>query len=346
MRSLSRTDLADIVEGAGLFGSGGGGSVRGARQMLEAAPDAVRVVDVDDVLDGGACAVPACIGAPTTMGGATAVPAAAAFRELAAWAASSGRAPLTAVMPGELGAVNTLVACLVAAELDLPVIDADGAGRSIPELTMATFAAEGVSLDPTFLVSRDGQTATIHPPDASHAEHLARPVVERFGGMAGFATWYMDAASVARAAPIRGTLELARGVGALLRTTEDPVASVVAHLSDRGARELVRGRITALSEHEAGGFDFGRIEITGANGQVIHVDAENENLVARGGDDVLAALPDLLCMMTTAGSPFSHADLDEVRDEEIALITLRCDPALRSAALMPVFAEALQRVGT
>lgn len=351
-RSLGREDLADIIGGAGFFGSGGGGSVPDARVMLShvAADLRVEVVAAEVVAadTSALSAIPAFLGAPAAIGPDTVQPASDAFRAMGAWAKNERGKPVRYVVPGELGAINTLVACLVAADLGLAVVDTDGAGRSIPELTMSTFAAAHVPVDPAFLVSVSGVTEVIHPADAAEAERLARPIVERpdFGQMGGLSIWLMDAEQFDRATPIRGTLALAQEVGALLRSTSDPVAAVLHHLANRNARELCRGTIVATTERTEGGFDVGEVIIEAADGARTRVDAENENLVAYDGShSMLGAIPDLLCFLTTEGEAFSHADLDQVGSQEVVLIRVDADPALRDPALTPVFADVLRRIG-
>lgn len=352
MTHLSKADLADIIEGAGFFGSGGGGSVPGARTMLSHAPDDLRVeiVTVETVAadTDALSAVPAFLGAPAAIGPDGVQPASDAFRAMDAWAQSERGKPVRYVVPGELGAINTLVACLVAADLGLGVVDTDGAGRSIPELTMATFAVAGVPMDPSFLVSTGGITEVIHPKDASEAEQLARPIVERpeFGEMGGLATWLMDSELFQRATPIRATLALAHDIGRLLRTEADPVGAVIDRLSGRGAVELCRGTIISSQERTEGGFDVGEVIIEASDGSRTRVDSENENLVAYDAKNtVLGAIPDLLCFLTTTGVPFSHADLDTVGGQEVALVRVDADPALRDPVLAPYFADVLRRIG-
>ncbi len=89
------------------------------------------------------------------------------------------------VIPGEIGAVNTIALILVAIDKGIPVIDGDGAGRAIPALTMTTFAALNLSANPTVLANNQGQAVSVFAGDASQAESYCRPILEVFDQEAG-----------------------------------------------------------------------------------------------------------------------------------------------------------------
>ena len=60
-------------------------------------------------------------------------------------------ARFAAVMTGEIGAENGILPLLVAALMDVPVVDADTMGRAFPEMQMSSFVIRGLSLTPFVL---------------------------------------------------------------------------------------------------------------------------------------------------------------------------------------------------
>ena len=74
----------------------------------------------------------------------------------------------------EAGGFNSLVPLMVAAQLKLPVLDADGMGRAFPEMQMETFSIYGVSATPLTLVGNPGNSVIINMTDANTAEKLIR----------------------------------------------------------------------------------------------------------------------------------------------------------------------------
>ncbi|MCK4482981.1 DUF917 family protein, partial [Candidatus Bathyarchaeota archaeon] len=132
MRTLSRQDLLNLVDGAAIFSAGGGGDPEvGCRIVDELASrgHTVRLVAPSEVPDNAKIVNFACVGATTTVE-YDADAAATALRVLEEYAGFSAHA----IIPVELGGFNTLAAVDVAARCGIPVVDADGAGRSVPEV--------------------------------------------------------------------------------------------------------------------------------------------------------------------------------------------------------------------
>lgn len=60
-------------------------------------------------------------------------------------------------MSGEIGGINTLEPLVLGAELNLPVLDADGMGRSFPELQMYAPFIYGCLPYPTAVADNKGE---------------------------------------------------------------------------------------------------------------------------------------------------------------------------------------------
>ena len=62
-----------------------------------------------------------------------------------------------AVSSTELGGENTAEALHIAAMLNLPIVDADPAGRAVPELQHSTYFLEGMPIYPLSVATNFGE---------------------------------------------------------------------------------------------------------------------------------------------------------------------------------------------
>ena len=145
-------------------------------------------MDASEMQGGERVAVSAGVGSPTAAesGFDPTVPT-------AAWKQLSEMVPdLKYVMPGEIGAANTLLPMTVCASLGLPLLDTTGARRAMPSLQMATFAAG--EIPPSPIVLGDGtHMLWFHMDDVPAADAALRGIVTSgtFPGDAGMAFWNM-----------------------------------------------------------------------------------------------------------------------------------------------------------
>jgi hypothetical protein len=315
-RTLDGQDLDDILAGACILGSGGGGPLVLGQELVK---DVVKLGvpplrALKDVGDRDTAAVSAAAGSPTAAA-TGAFPYEVATNAFRALEAQRG-APFACVLPGELGAGNSFIPMLVAAQCKLPLVDAAGARRAMTTLQEATYAAAGLPTAPVFLADQD-TTISFSASTAAQSDQVMRAVMSSgtFPDFAGIAFWAMDGKTMKKkGVAIPDTLTYALGLGQALRKARakghDPVEAVCAYL--RG-RELFRGKITATAETPGGGFDVGRTTLTSDGGKTTcTVYNQNENLIAWRSDRSapLGMGPDLLCWLTADGQPFSNATPD------------------------------------
>lgn len=318
MRDLTPTDIADLAYGAALLGTGGGGSPwigRLAAEQHLAGGGRITLIDPAELAPDAGVVTIAMVGAPTIM-------AEKLFRgdemarALDLIAQVSGRR-VDAILPVEIGGLNSTIPLVAAGMLGLPVIDADGMARAFPEVQMVSFGIAGVPASPMVLVNEHGDHALITSDDNRRVERMARAVCDALGGVVQAASYMMTGAE-ARAHAIPGTISLAMRLGAAhrqaMRGGQDPVAALLACLAQGGvhgpACRIASGRITDLDRQARGGFNIGRATITTGPGDPVVVEFRNENLLARQGDRVLAIVPDLICIVDSeTGQPITTEDL-------------------------------------
>lgn len=361
MRTLDREALEDILYGATFLGSGGGGPFSGGRNLVaylvEQFPDGVSVEDPDAIGPDKWGAAAAGLGSPdAAAGGSTAFTKAptAAFRALE----ETIHRKFSYVVPAEVGAMNSLIPLVVAAQNGLPALDGDGAGRAIPELTMSVFTACGVPISPMQLCNEPAKQAdsmtrvTLDCRTAAQADQMARSVVSCpiFGQVGGFATWAMDGTVVRRAA-IKGTLSMAERVGRGLRsclTERKDVLAVLREILEERMHLLFHGRLERDGETTGGGFDSGVVTLRADDGRRMTIYNLNENLLAWRSDRAkpVAMGPDSICYVTPDGMPLSNAELNADKiGQDLFVIGVRAYDAMRAPHVVAAFEEALHAMG-
>jgi uncharacterized protein len=351
MRTLNKEQILDICYGATFLGCGGGGPFKTGKALIdplktrqgqsilsEASKNLVqnffatrslgaievKVKTVEEVKDSdGVTAVVAFIGSPNATLQLENVDSAIAAFELFDEQLKLENKYIGQVIPVEIGALNSIVAILVAAQKSIPVIDADGAGRAVPSLTTTTFGAADLSANPTILAKSKTQGLSIFVETAAEAEAFVRPVLEFFDEQAGLAMWAMDKATLERAVPIRGTLQLAQDVGAYFnpdRSKQSPkecVSDLTKTFSQHQLQSAVlfEGIVQPVETKTQGGFDFSRVILRDETNREVWIYTQNENLIAWDPQTArpIITAPDSICYLyeTSDGrlAPFSNADI-------------------------------------
>lgn len=335
MRSIRAEDLKDLATGAAVLGTGGGGdpyigSLMAREAIQKRGP--VTLIDVDELPDEALVVPAAMMGAPTVMveklpqGDELTV----AFKKLETFL---GR-KIDAVLCAEAGGLNSTTPVIVAAETGLPLVDGDGMGRAFPELQMASFTLHGVHATPMVMTDDKGNSVVLNTVDNRWTERLARAATIEMGGSALIALYAMDGATAKRAV-IRGTVAQAIGIGRALREAhslnQDGVAAVRDHMQ---AFHLLNGKIVDVSRRTVGGFARGKAVLEGLDdfaGQHLTIEFQNEFLVARTPNEVLASTPDLITVLDMdEGSPITTESLRF--GFRVAVLGIPCDPQWRTAA--------------
>lgn len=333
--TIGESDLIDVATGAAILGTGGGGDPHIGRLLAAAALHAggpVRMVDLASVPDDG-CVLPvAMMGAPTVM--VEKVPsarqAAAAVQALAGYLGRTA----THLACAEAGGVNALIPLVAAAELGLPVIDADAMGRAFPELQMTIPTMFGVSATPMSIADEKGNRGVFDTVDNGWAERLARSATIDMGCSAMVSLYPMSGRQ-ARASLVAGTLTLCGRLGRAVRQAraahDDPVRTIVDLL--RGAH-VFTGKVIDVSRRTEGGFARGVAVLDGLDsdrGERATVRFQNENLVLHRGDEVVATVPDLICLLEAeTGAPLTTETLRY--GHRVRVVVAPSDPRWHSPA--------------
>lgn len=293
MKKLSRQDLIDLVYGAAIFSAGGGGDPEVGYEivdeLLEEGYD-VRLVDPFEVPDETIVVNFACVGATTEV----AYDSEAAVRTFQALQEYIGREAY-AVVPIELGGFNTLVAVDVAARCGIPVVDADGAGRAVPEVHLKVYTIDNISLAPMAVADIYCKNLVIvkQTEDSRSAERIARALAAEWGHSAYTARRILTGKQV-RSSPILHTLSKSIRIGMLLRKGVDAIEAV---LKETKGFRLFQGVVETVERETIAGFTWTSVMLKGTDesqGSRFRLRAKNEVLVAYRDEELAAIAPDIV----------------------------------------------------
>lgn len=325
-------DVEDLAVGCGILGTGGGGQTYAGALMVRQALEQhgpVALVTPDELPAGGLIMPIGTIGAPTVS--LEKLPSGAEARQLRAMIEARYGAPVAAVMAVEIGGSNGVEPVAYAADLGLPLLDADGMGRAFPELQMVSMNVAGRPHGTVFLADCLGNAAQFEAIDVGWAERLARTTAVAFGGSAVEVDHVLSAAD-ARGALIEGSITRAIEIGRLLRR-QGAGGGVRALVDELGASALIEGKVIDVERRTAGGFVRGDVVIEGLGddgGRLMRVEIQNENLAAFEDGRMIACVPDLISLVDDQTGQAVPTELLRF-GQRVAVIALPCDPLWRTA---------------
>ncbi len=303
MQSVTLHDTLPIAIGAGILGTGGGGSTYISRIRLEKElrqrGGAVPIIAADDVPDDALVCAVGGMGAPTVSN--EKLPAGDEIKTAVRALEDHLKQKIHAIVIGEIGGGNAIGPMIAALQCGLPVVDGDGMGRAFPELQMDTFMIEGVPPAPFALADAHGNVAIFKRiGSARQAESFARSLTIEMGGSAGLVMPVMSGRQMKNAI-IRNTLSLAKQIGETVlgcRASNQEPAQAVAELC-RG-RVMFSGKIIDVERRTVQGFARGKLQISAFDdyGHQLHISFQNENLIAGCGGEILCTVPDLICVIS------------------------------------------------
>lgn len=300
MDTLTADDMEALCLGATLLGTGGGGDPYIAKLLAHQALEEygpVKVVDAKDLDPDALVLTTAVIGAPTVI--LEKIPAGTEFvAGVKALAAYLGKEP-AAIMAIEVGGLNTLIPIATAAEMGLPVVNADSMRRAFPQIEMTVFTLAGVPAGPLSVADEKGNQCVFETTTNQVAETLARAAVIQLGLANAISCYPMTAAQVAEHG-IQGSLTYCTELGRQLQAVKDGEEGAWEHfLDDSGSHEFFTGKVVDLDRRTTDGFAKSTVILEDLHGSdaTMRIEVQNENLIAFLDDEPLITTPDLICML-------------------------------------------------
>jgi len=310
MQKLTRQDLYDILYGCTILGTGGGGDLKEGLSLIDRALDAGKefiLVGLDEVPDDALIACPYICGSISPLTeeeerkytGLPRIgeePPLRAFKALEEYLGKE----FYGVISTELGGANTAQAFYVAASLGRYIVDADPAGRSVPELQHSTFFVGGISINPMGVANEFGDVAIVtEVVDDFRAEALVRAMAVASKNSIGVAD-HVATGGELRGAVIPGAISYALKIGRAYREAKEGGSDVAAEIAAAGGGfPLFKGKVRDFSWWDEDGFTFGNTYIDGEGdyaNSTYRIWFKNENIVAWRDDEIDVTVPDLICV--------------------------------------------------
>lgn len=322
--------LPALARGCAILGTGGGGdSYVGhliARQALED-HGPVDLIRVEDLPARGTVMPLGMVGAPTVA--LEKLPNGNEAVRLREHVEEKLGKEIVAIMASEIGGSNGVEPVAFAAQLGLPLLDADSMGRAFPEVHMVSQHVAGIEPDAIAISDATGNVVTLRATTGQWAERIARAVTVAFGGTSLMADYLLDVAQVPGAV-VEGSVSRAIAIGrALEDTSQEPVDALVAEL---GAFRLLEGKIVDVERTTRGGFVRGSVAIEGTGaqaGRLLRLEIQNENLAAFEDGEVVACVPDLITVVDTQTGDAVPTELLRY-GRRVSVLAFPCDPIWRT----------------
>jgi DUF917 family protein len=198
----------------------------------------------------------------------------------------------------------TATALLLAADMDIPILDAGITGRAVPEVQQSIPWISGIASIPTAIVTKWGDEIIIkHAVDEYRVEDIGRAIAVASGGEATITMTPMSGAQLDRGV-IDGNLSEAMLFGRTVREAreagKDPVAELIAVAN--GYR-LFQGTVTRSDDQGDRGFNWVDVELAGVGdfeGKTYKIFVKNENIVGWLDGQFDAMSPDYIYNLNPA----------------------------------------------
>ena len=336
MRIIDKKDIEDIALGAALLGAGGGGDPYIGKLVAMGAVDEhgpVTMLDPQEVPDNALVVPIAMMGAPTVL--AEKAIGENEYKTLSSMISQFFGKEIYAFLPIEAGGVNSMLPIAACARLGIPLVDADGMGRAFPELQMVTFTIGGINASPMALTDEKGNCVIFETITNKWTEELARAVTMSCGGAVSVALYPMTGKQM-KEFSVRNIVTRSQKLGEAIRTVKSCTDKTPEEhfLSFSESYKLFKGKISDVLRETRGAFNFGKVMLEGIGeykGSEAYVEFQNENLLACMNGEILATVPDLICLVDA--ETFVPVTTDALKyGKRVYVVGLKCFEMWRSEA--------------
>lgn len=202
---------------------------------------------------------------------------------------------ITCIFPGEHCGVLVPFYIRLAQAVGLPLVDADGCGRSVPVLELFLPFVYGDTMNPAVFGDAKGNTIYVdleNPYDSDELENIGRALCMANDNMIAMAFPPVSKKKMEESLYIGSISSMQRTGQAILEAKEKGLDPVEKLLEVLDAKEICRGVVESTELVCRDGFDFGITTIKTENGryrlliqnEVIAIKDENENVLLTSPD--------------------------------------------------------------
>jgi uncharacterized protein len=330
-------DIRDMARGAVLLGTGGGGDPYVGELFVTAQIKKghhPKVVSCDEIAPDAFVLSIAGIGAPSVI--VEHLVSERTLHDLMARSEKFYGRKIDALISAEIGGANSMFPLALSAISGIPVLDADGIGRAVPQLEMTTFSIYGVRATPGIIMDDSGNVVAVEATSDRMAEELCRVISMAMGSMA-FMSIYPMSGKQAREVAVKRTLTQTLEIGRCIRKARDSSSNVFADLlaylnswSGRFAKILFDGKIVDVVHETRDSWHWGlaTIQALGDSTDECTIQIRNEYTIARINGETVTVVPDLISVLDReSGEPLTAEML--AYGQRVKVLGYSADPMLR-----------------
>ncbi|MEY8366531.1 DUF917 domain-containing protein [Anaerovoracaceae bacterium 41-7] len=322
MRELNKQDMIDVLYGCAVLGTGGGGPLEEGLSLMKKHFDkgeTLKLIKLEELPDDEYVVTPYGCGAPSAGGknpkfaDLDIAEEAASVLAVQALEGFLGK-KIYAVGSTELGGANTAEALHAALEMGVPLLDADPAGRSVPELQHSTYYVKDVPIYPMGVATKFGEKIVLQNVQGDlRAEDIVRAIAVASDNMVGVAD-HANVGKVIKESLIPDMITYAQEIGVTLREAKEKGLDVAKAIADaKDGKLLFKGVVTEFPWETRDGFNFGEIHLQGEEefaGETYKIWLKNENIMSYRNGEIDVMAPDLICMIGENGDPLTTPNFD------------------------------------
>jgi uncharacterized protein len=332
LKVLTNEYIENLMYGACFLGCGGGGSLDMAKSVLETLKELnkenkIQMIDVEDLEDDGYLCFIAGVGAPSSkINSPFLLSPLHSYENLIKETNQNIKNNFKYVIPGETGAMNSLLPLLVCAQSknNIKLVNADGAGRALPQLNMCTFALSNVKCQPAVIANENGKKIILESETPEKLDKEIRDKMKNdsdFSGAAILASFVMSGSDLKNNNNIcvKSSIDTTQQVGNALRISDARKRlSEIVNIFTNLKREVIvfpEASIKSFTSKQTNGFDVGHITLIKdkwTKDMECKIDFVNENLLVtftKAGNAYPLWAPYMLCCIDRDGNPLSNADI-------------------------------------
>lgn len=342
MIDLAAQDVRDLVEGAAILGTGGGGDPKkGAEILLEDLEyrHRLRLARIEELENKeGLVIVPYLVGSiAQTRSQQERVSdlITAAIRTFE----EEFRQPIIGTVATEVGGLNSAMALHAAAYVDLPAVDADVVGRAAPEACHSVLNLAGVSLFPAVVVGSPNEKLILREEMSSaDYETALRSMSAKSGGYIAVVDSPCRPGAVKNIL-VRGSMTRSMALGRARREAlqrgKDPVRAIEHQLP---GKLVFSGTISDVGTKDAAGFLKGKVTVVGEGEWKDHTFESmiiNEHILGRRQGSPLVMPPDCFAFLDLEGHAIMNNDLRA--GSEVRIVAWEAPSQWRTAKGLALF---------
>lgn len=310
MKKLNRQELLDILYGATILGTGGGGSLKVGIEKIDkalAAGKEFKLVTFDELEPDDIIGTPYSCGAisPLTeeerkkyerLPQPEEGPHVLALKQMEEFLGKE----VKAVISTELGGGNTASAFYVGAMTDRLIMDGDPAGRSVPCLQHSTYFLNNVPIYPISVMNKFGEGAVFTKVyDDFRAEDLVRALAVVSQNTIAVVD-HVNTAKVLKDAVIKGAISHAWKLGEAFRLAKEAGKDYAQEVAQAGGGvKIFQGVVDSNDWGTKDGYTLGTMVVKGEGdyaGKEYKIWYQNENIITWMDGEYYATVPDLVCV--------------------------------------------------